>query len=95
MTHAQTVAAPAILRDRTGVVRCGQAHAVSGPTYFSSSTQAGRMRKAGTLMIIPSWTLVQACVDGSPFSSVSARLADRGALGIDTAHQLVPGFDEG
>src|SRR2546428_309349 len=48
----------------------------------SSDAQAWRLRKAGML------------IDCS-LSNASARLPDRGALGGDAGHQIVPRFDEG
>src|SRR5262249_43251034 len=39
--------------------------------------------------------LMQSFVDAMPLISPSARVADRGALGLDAGHQIVPGLDEG
>src|SRR5207302_9295603 len=44
--------------------------------------------------ILPSWIVVHAHIGGPALSSASARLADRGTLGLDARHQVVPGLDE-
>src|SRR5260221_1826669 len=53
------------------------------------------MRKAGTLIDCSLADSGARCVDGPPLQSASARSADRGALGIDAGHQIVPGLDKG
>src|ERR1700747_2541955 len=45
--------------------------------------------------MLPSWIVVHAHVGGLALSSASDRLTDRGALGLDAGHQVIPGLDEG
>src|ERR1700738_1255115 len=53
------------------------------------------MRKAEMLIDIPSRTWGARSCGRSALSSASARLTDRGALGLDAGHQVFPGLDEG